>query len=73
MSAPLRRGAIRSSADLDIRAKAVTPAANGATRDARARQYTYPPSSPATPRRSLANAPQRAGAARWTVAMGAPV
>jgi len=37
------------------------------------RVRTRPPSSPPTMRRASANAPQRAGAARRTVAMGAPV
>ena len=49
--------------------RAATPAANDATRDARARQYIRLSSSPFTMRRLSANASQRAGAARWEVVM----
>src|ERR1700729_1759873 len=46
-----------------------TSAANDVTRDAQARQYERSPSSPATTRRSSANAPRRAGASQRVVAL----
>jgi hypothetical protein len=67
ISVPVRKAVIRPSSSLgDV---------DGEQRDqgAHARQYTRPPSSPATMRRASSNAPLRTRAeARWKAAMSAP-
>jgi len=66
-----RRCARRCGEGITSRASASRTRSNDATGDAHARQYTRPPVTPAATRRPSANAPQRAGASRWKVAMSA--